>query len=143
MVIRPFGRWSVDHLNRVNHSYDELQSYVKHYDRQVAGCKKLRQTYYNKCRVLEDFEEETNLAFPVPTVTAEDKDKDKGKQPERVEDPPKSPPSRKSTNSEGDEWPLEIGDSLYSKEQLSDLLARMIKEIPQKEVKVHDPFVTN
>ena len=135
MVIRPFGRWSVDHLSRVNHSHDELQSQVKLYDRQVADCKKLRQTYYNKCRLLEDFEEETNLAFPVP---APPEDKGKGKEGETVEEP-KSPVSRKSTIEEGDEWPVEIGDAFYSKEQLSELLTTMTKEIPQKDVKVCTP----
>jgi hypothetical protein len=133
MVIRPFGRWSVDHLSRVNHSHDELQSQVKLYDRQVADCKKLRQTYYNKCRLLEDFEEETNLAFPVPAAT---EDKGKGKEGEAAEEP-KSPPSRRSTIEEGDEWPVEIGDAFYSKEQLSELLTTMTREIAKKDVKVY------
>jgi hypothetical protein len=138
MVIRPFGRWTADHLARVNNSHDELQYQVKAYDRQVAECKKLRQAYYNKCRMIEDLEEETNLAFPVPAGTTgpATEDKGKGKEVEKEEEPPKSPPSRRSTVSDGDDWPLEIGDSFYSKEQLSDLLATMIKEIPQKEVKV-------
>jgi hypothetical protein len=128
MVLRPFGRWTADHLVRVNGSHDELQSQLKLYDRQVAECKKLRQNYYNKYRLVEDLEEETNLAFPVP---AEDKGKGKEEQ-----ESPKSPPTRHSTIDEGDEWPLEIGDSFYGKEQLSDLLAKMINEIPTKEVKV-------
>lgn len=129
MVLRPFGRWSADHLARVNNSHDELQTQVKLYDRQVVECKKLRQNYYNKYRLVEDLEEETNLAFPVPA-------EGKGKEVEKEEEPPKSPPTRRSTNDEGDEWPLEIGDSFYSKEQLSDLCSHMIKEIPNKEVKV-------
>lgn len=134
MVIRPFGRWSADHLARVNHSHDELQSQVKLYDRQVAESKKLRQTYYNKCRLLEDLEEETNLAFPVPSAD----EKAKGKEPEKeVVDSPKSPPSRRSTVSDGDtEWPQELGDTFYTKDRLSELLATMIKEIPHKDVKV-------
>jgi len=143
MVIRPFGRWSVDHLARVNHSHDELQTHVKLYDRQVAECKKMRQTYYNKCRLLEDLEEETTLAFPATattttttTATPTVEDKGKGKEIAKEEEPPKSPPSRKSSIEEGDEWPLEIGDKFYSKEQLSELLATMIKDIPRKEVKV-------
>ena len=113
---------------------------MKLYDRQVAECKKLRQTYYNKCRLLEDFEEETSLAFPVPAPTAAEENKGKGKQVDREEESPKSPSSRKSAVDEGDEWPLEIGDSLYSKEQLSDLLSTMMKEIPKKEVKVLTHF---
>jgi len=136
MVIRPFGRWAVDHLNRVNHSHDELQSQVKSYDKQVAESKKLRQTYYNKCRLLEDLEEETNLAFPVPATSATAEDKGKGKEVEKEEEVPQSPPSRRSTISDGDEWPLEIGDAFYSKEQLSDMITHMMKEIRQKEVKV-------
>jgi hypothetical protein len=137
MVIRPFGRWSADHLNRVNHSHDELQAQVKSYDRKVAECKKLRQTYYNKYRLLEDLEEETNLAFPVPGKTGPSaEEKGKGKEVEKDEESPQSPPTRRSPTDEGDEWPLEIGDSFYSKERLSDLLATMIKEIAQKEVKV-------
>ena len=136
MVIRPFGRWAVDHLNRVNHSHDELQSQVKLYDKQVAESKKLRQTYYNKCRLLEDLEEETNLAFPVPATSATAEEKGKGKEVEKEEEVPQSPPSRRSTLSDGDEWPLEIGDAFYSKEQLSDMITHMMKEIRLKEVKV-------
>jgi hypothetical protein len=137
MVIRPFGRWSADHLTRVNHSHDELQAQVKLYDRQVVECKKLRQTYYNKCRLLEDFEEETKLAFPATAAgTTVPTAEEKGKEVAKEEEPPKSPPSRKSTIEGGDEWPLEIGDAFYSKEQFSELLATMIKEIPQKDVKV-------
>ena len=132
MVIRPFGRWSADHLARVNLSHDELQTQVKLYDRQVAECKKLRSNYYNKYRLVEDLEEETNLAFPVPA-----EDKGKGKEVEKVAESPKSPVNpRRSTIDEGEEWPLEIGDTFYGKEQLSDLLATMMKEIPNKEVKV-------
>jgi hypothetical protein len=133
MVLKPFGRWSADHSARVNNSHDALQAQVKLYDRQVAECRKLRQTYYNKCRLLEDLEEETNLAFPVPATTEE---KGKGKEVERGEESPKTPPTRRSTTDEGEEWPLEIGDTFYGKEQLSELLSTMIKEIPQKEVKV-------
>jgi len=146
MVIRPFGRWSADHLNRVNHSHDELQAQVKTYDRQVEQCKKLRQSYYNKCRLLEDLEEETNLAFPTtPAVVppgAEEKGKGKEEKAAKEKSPPpgeeqgtKTPVTRKGSI-EDDQWPLEIGDAFYSKEQLSELLATMIKEIPQKEVKV-------
>src|SRR5271167_4238444 len=101
MVIRPFGRWTADHLNRVNHSHDELQSQVKLYDRQVAESKKLRQVYYNKCRLLEDLEEDIKLAFPAtaPTTatTATTEEKGKGKEVVKEEEPPKSPPSKKST----------------------------------------------
>jgi len=134
MVIRPFTRWSGDHAARINHSQDELTSMVKTYDRQLAECRKLRQTYYNKCRLVEDLEEETNLAFPT-TTTAEEKGKGKevAKEEEEV---PKSPPTRRSTNDESDEWPLEIGDQFYTKDKLSEMLFMMIKEIPQKEVKV-------
>ena len=137
MVLRPFGRWSADHLTRVNASHDELQAQVKAYDRQVAECKKLRQNYYNKYRLVEDMEEETNLAFP-SGPTAEEKGKGKEVAVEKeVEAPvPKSPPTRRLTIDESDEWPLEIGDSFYSKEQVSDVLTKMVKEIPQKEVKV-------
>lgn len=146
MVIRPFGRWSADHLNRVNHSHDELQAQVKTYDKQVEQSKKLRQNYYNKCRLLEDLEEETNLAFPTPTApTAEEKGKGKEVAKETppptavAEEVPKSPPVKGKTLVDDDDFPLEIGDAFYSKEQLSQLLATMVKEIPQKEVKVQHP----
>lgn len=136
MVIRPFGRWSADHLARVNNSQDELTSLIKSYDRQVTECRKLRQTYYNKCRLVEDLEEETNLAFPT-TATATAEEKGKGKEVEKPEEEvPKSPPTRRSTIDEGDEWPVEIGDQFYGKDQLSEMLSTMIKEIPRKEVKV-------
>ena len=69
-------------------------------------------------------------------ILSEELDKGKGKEVEKEEEVPQSPPSRRSTFSDGDEWPLEIGDAFYSKEQLSDMITHMMKEIRQKEVKV-------
>jgi hypothetical protein len=138
MVIRPFTRWSGDHAARISGSQDELTGLVKTYDRQVAECRKLRQTYYNKCRLVEDLEEETNLAFPTaPTAEEKGKGKEVAKEEEEA---PKSPPTRRSTIDEGDEWPVEIGDQFYGKDQLSEMLSTMIKEIPRKEVKVCCPL---
>lgn len=124
LVVNPFSRWCDSHALRIQHSQDELQSKVKAHDRQAEVVKKLRSHYFNKCRLVEDLEEENKLAF---------------QEPEKQESPkPQSSPPPKLVLPEDDldSLPVEIGDETYSPERLKMLLTSMLNNIPTSETKV-------
>jgi len=129
LVVNPFSRWCDAHSQRVQNSQDELQSKIKAHDRQAETVKKLRAAYFNKCRLVDDQEEENKFAFQDP--------QDKGK--EKALDSPKAPatpPPAIVVQQEQEELPVEIGDQTYSPEQLKNLLAHMLNTIPMGETKV-------
>src|SRR5277367_1443153 len=66
LVVTPFSRWCDAHATRVQNSQDDLQSKIKAHDRQADLVKRLRSQYFNKCRLVEDVEEENKLAFQDP-----------------------------------------------------------------------------
>ena len=125
LVVNPFSRWCDAHALRVQNSQDDLQSKIKAHDRQAEVVKKLRSHYFNKCRLVEDLEEENKLAFP-----AAEKDQASPK--------PQSPPPPKLVlpEDELDEVPVELGDELYSPEQIKNIMTHMLNTIPMLDVKV-------
>lgn len=126
LVVVPFGRWCDAHAARVQNSQDDLQARVKAYDKQSDTVQKLRSQYFNKCRQVEDLEEENKLAFqspqksesfspkalPTPTIKLPDKD-----DPDEPE-------------------PLEIGDETFDQEQVKKILTHMLNNIRLRETKV-------
>ena len=125
LVVVPFSRWCEAHEGRVQNSQDDLQARMKALDKQADYVRRLRSAYFNKCRQLEDLEEENKLAFqspggelnspkiaPTPTI----------KLPEAQEP-------------EEDE-PLEIGDETYDPEQIKKILNHMLNTIKIGETKV-------
>src|SRR5687767_943855 len=69
LVVNPFSRWCDAHEDRVSASQEELHSRLKAHDRQAETVKKLRSNYFNKCRLVEDLEEEEKLGFQDPEAT--------------------------------------------------------------------------
>lgn len=63
LVVHPFSRWCDAHATRIQNSQDDLQGKIKAHDRQAEVVKKLRSHYFNKCRLVEDLEEENKMAF--------------------------------------------------------------------------------
>lgn len=123
LVIEPFSNWSAAHEDRVQNSHDELQGQIKVYDKQHEAVKKLRSHYFNKCRLVEDMEEETKfIGAPRP------------------ETPSKATPQIKLPDATDDnakeEEPLEIGDEYVPPSEVKKILAHMLEEIPQGEIKV-------
>ncbi|KAF8544770.1 hypothetical protein BDD12DRAFT_439126 [Trichophaea hybrida] len=128
LVLDPFSNWCEDHADRVNNSHEELLELVKDYDRQHEQVKKLRSHYFNKCRLVEDMEEETKfIAVPQPT------------------DSPSSttakitPVIKLVSDADKDDEelePLEVGDEFMQPGQVKQKLADMLEEIPLGEVKV-------
>lgn len=123
LVVHPFSRWCDAHATRIQSSQDDLQSKIKAHDRQADAVRKMRSHYFNKCRLVEDLEEENKLAFQGPA-----------KESPKPQSPP--PPKIVLPEDEVDELPVEIGDVTYMPEQLKALLTHMLETIPLGEHKV-------
>lgn len=126
MVIKPFGRWTHEHAIRVQSSDKELHHKAKEHEKHSMTVKKLRSTYFNKCRLLEDFEEENKLAFPGPDGPGTPNRAAK-KTPEEI---------AADLNSLLDDEPVELGEVFYSAAQLKVLLESLLSTIVMKEVKL-------
>lgn len=121
LVVNPFSRWCDAHEQRVQDSQDELQSRIKAHDKQAEQVKKLRSNYFNKCRLVEDLEEEDKLAFQDPENSP------KGKVPEiKV---------NKEEAVEEDQI-YEVGDETYQLDTMKKILRHMLENIKMGETKV-------
>ncbi|KAL3445696.1 hypothetical protein BJX65DRAFT_140119 [Aspergillus insuetus] len=121
LVVSPFRRWCDQHEARIENSHDDLQSRIKEHTKQADLVKKLRSHYFNKCRVLEDLEEENKLAFQAPETSPKVKTTPKIILPD--------------TQAE-DEDPVELGDRVYTPDDLKMLLVHMLENIRMGEIKV-------
>ena len=126
LVVIPFGKWCEAHEARVQNSQDDLQARIKAHDKQADAVRKLRSQYFNKCRQLEDIEEENKLAFQSP-------EKAEMSSPKVLATPTIKLPE----NEDLDELEsLEIGDLMYEPEQIKKLLTHMLNTIKLGETKV-------
>ena len=124
LVISPFGKWCEQHAARVQASQDDLQNRIKLQDRQADAVRKFRSQYYNKCRLVEDLEEEDKLAFQDP-------------QSEIQSPKVKSIPTIKMSEPEdSDDDPMDLGDETYQPEQVKKILTHMLDKIKLTEVRV-------
>jgi hypothetical protein len=125
LVVNPFGRWCEAHAARVQNSQDDLQSRIKIHDRQADAVRKFRSQYYNKCRLVEDLEEEDKLAFQDP-------------QSEAAQNSPKAkvPTIQMTAPEDSDEDPIDLGDETYQPDQIKKILTHMLNTIKLGEVKV-------
>ena len=126
LVVTPFGRWCDAHEARIQNSQDDLQARIKAHDRQADVVRKLRSHYFNKCRLVEDLEEEDKLAFQDPEKV------------ETTSPKPISTPIIKLPDDDDPEEPepLEIGDQTYQPDQVKKVLTHMLQIIKLGEVKV-------
>ncbi|KAH8650903.1 hypothetical protein BGZ60DRAFT_388670 [Tricladium varicosporioides] len=120
LVVAPFTRWCDAHESRIQNSQDELQSRIKMHDKQAEAVKKLRSHYFNKCRLVEDIEEENKLAFQDPETSPK----------------PKIPEIKVQDRDEEEDEPLEIGDEIYQPEQVKKILSHILVTIKLGETKV-------
>ncbi|KAJ4300879.1 Rho-GTPase-activating protein 8 [Kalmusia sp. IMI 367209] len=124
LVVNPFSRWCEAHAARVQNSQDDLQSRIKLHDRQAEAVRKFRSQYYNKCRLVEDLEEEDKLAFQDP-------------QSEVAQSPKMKVPTIKMSEPEdNEEEPIDLGDETYQPDQVKKILTHMLDHIKLGEVKV-------
>lgn len=126
LVVIPFGKWCDAHEARVQNSQDDLQARIKAHDKQAEVVRKLRSQYFNKCRQVEDVEEENKLAFQGP-------EKNDAASPK-----PLATPTIKLPENEDPEeaQPLEIGDEMYEPEKVKKALTDMLNTINLGEAKV-------
>ncbi|KAI9674505.1 MAG: hypothetical protein M1817_001843 [Caeruleum heppii] len=124
LVVRPFGRWCDAYATRIQSSQDDLQGRIKAHDRQADVVKKLRSQYFNKCRLVEDLEEENKFAFQDPQSE---------NSPKRVDVPEVKLPE---DNVSDDEEVFDIGDQTFEKSEVKRTLAHMLQSIPLRETKV-------
>jgi len=122
LVVNPFSRWCEAHESRIQDSQDELQSRIKAHDRQAEHVKKLRSNYFNKCRLVEDLEEENKLGFQDPETSP------KANVPEiKVQ---------KEEEIADEDEPYEIGDETYQPDQVKKILTHMMNNVRIGETKV-------
>lgn len=126
LVVNPFSRWCDQHSARVQNSQDDLQGRIKAHDRQAETVRQYRSAYYNKCRRVEDLDEEEKLAFQDPNSATGTGSPKPG---------PQSVPSIKVEEEEEPE-PLEIGDETYMPEQVKKILIHALDNIKLGETKV-------
>ncbi|KAI1765543.1 hypothetical protein GGR53DRAFT_256770 [Hypoxylon sp. FL1150] len=124
LVVNPFARWCDAHESRIQDSQDELQTRIKAHDRQAEVVKKLRSNYFNKCRLVEDLEEENKLAFQDPETS-----------PKPIANIPEIKVSTNKEEEDNDEI-YEIGDETYQTEEVKKILAHMLNTIKIGETKV-------
>jgi len=129
LVVSPFGRWCDQHAARVQNSQDDLHSRIKAHDKQADLVRSYRSQYYNKCRRVEDLDEEEKLAFQDPQ-----KEKESVTSPKLA--PSKLPTVKLSEPEEEEEEPLDIGDETFAPEQIKKILAHMLDNIKRGETKV-------
>ncbi|CAL3963124.1 unnamed protein product [Diplocarpon coronariae] len=120
LVVLPFTRWCDAHESRIQNSQDDLQARLKLHDKQAETVKKLRSHYFNKCRLVEDIEEENKLAFQDPEMSPK----------------PKIPEIKVEDNQEEEDEPIEIGDEFYQPEHVKKILSHMLQTVKLGETKV-------
>ena len=126
LVVVPFSRWCEAHESRVQNSQDDLQARLRAHDKQADQVRKLRSAYFNKCRQLEDLEEENKLAFQSP-------EKQEVSSPKSIQTPTIKLPEAQELE---DEEPLEIGDETFTPEQIKKILTHILTTIRLGETKV-------
>lgn len=127
LVVNPFGRWCDQHAARVQNSQDDLQGRIKAHDRQAETVRQYRSAYFNKCRRVEDVDEEEKLAFQDPGSAAATGSPKPG---------PQSVPSIKVDPEEEEPEPIDIGDETYQPEQVKKILTHALENIKLGETKV-------
>lgn len=129
LVVNPFSRWCDAHETRIQDSQDVLQLRIKAHDKQAEVVKKLRSNYFNKCRLVEDLEEENKLAFQDPESSPKQAQTNAPPIPEIKVQPHKEEEPQ-------NEEVYEIGDDVYQPEQMKKILSQMLSTIKMGETKV-------
>lgn len=127
LVVIPFSRWCDAHEARVQNSQDDLMARIKAHDKQAEVVQKLRSQYFNKCRQVEDLEEESKLAFQSP-------EKNETTSPSLIATP--TIKVTEDTQTPEEPLPIEIGDETYQPEQLKAIILHMLSTIQLRDVKV-------
>lgn len=129
LVVNPFARWCDQHAARVQNTQDDLQGRIRTHDRQAETVRQYRSAYYNKCRKVEDLDEEEKLAFQDPNSAA-------AATTGSPKPGPVSVPSIKVEEEQEEIEPVEIGDQTYQAEEVKKMLTHAINTVRLGEHKV-------
>jgi hypothetical protein len=132
LVVNPFARWCEQHAARVQNSQDDLQGRIRGHDRQADTVRTYRSAYFNKCRRVEDMDEEEKLAFQSPDTTTTAAAAATGS----PKPGPVSVPSIKVDEQEDEPEPIELGDETYQPDQVKKMLTHALDNIRLGEWKV-------
>lgn len=127
LVLNPFARWCDQHAARVQNSQDDLQGRIRVHDRQAESVRTYRSAYYNKCRRVEDVDEEEKLAFRDPGAPGTNGSP-------RVQVP--IVPSIKVEEEDEEPEPIDIGDQTYQPAEVKKILTHILNNIRLGEAKV-------
>jgi len=130
LVVNPFSRWCDQHASRIQNSQDDLQGRIKAHDRQAETVRQYRSAYFNKCRRVEDLDEEEKLAFQDPNSAAATTTATSSPKPSIA-----SVPSIKVDEDDEPE-PIDIGDETYQPEQVKKILTHALENVRLGEQKV-------
>ena len=136
LVVNPFARWCDHHALRVQNSQDELQGRIRAHDRQAETVRQYRSAYFNKCRKVEDLDEEEKLAFQDPSSAAAAAAAAAAATTGSPKDSVQSVPSIKVNEEDDDPEPVEIGDETYAPEQVKKMLTHALEHVRLGETKV-------
>ena len=129
LVVNPFARWCDQHVARVQNTHDDLQGRIRTHDRQAETVRQYRSAYYNKCRKVEDLDEEEKLAFQDPNSAA-------AAATGSPKPGPVSVPSIKVEEEQDEVEPVEIGDQTYQADDIKKMLTHAINTVRLGETKV-------
>lgn len=123
MVVAPFDKWSKQHQKRINSSHEFLKKQVKAYDTELANVHKAQQRYFNRCRL----EEENG---PDSKQDAGEGDLNSSSSSSNLQKVPLNEEPEDSMHV------LDLGQGPLPPQESQDLIAHMLKQIPQIEVKI-------
>lgn len=132
MVLNPFKKWSDEHKTRVDYSSDFLRNKIKIYEQEGNEVQKIQRKYFNKCRVLDE-------ALQAEENAEEQEENESQPPPPKLITPTETPQPVTRTDSivtEENNEPVELAGVIYTQPELQELLLRLLKEVPQKDLKV-------
>ncbi|EPY54162.1 rho-type GTPase activating protein Rga8 [Schizosaccharomyces cryophilus OY26] len=129
LVLRPLSKMTVDHVQRLQTSQYVLTNHVKEHEKKYHYMRKSKSTYYNRCRDLEDLEEEAKR---------EEEEQEKSSDIKTSNNQFSSGSTElyeKSELSEQNE-PVQLGFMEFKPDELQKVMAQILEELPLQDKRV-------
>ncbi|EPX74473.1 rho-type GTPase activating protein Rga8 [Schizosaccharomyces octosporus yFS286] len=128
LVLRPLSKMSVDHEQKLQTSQYVLTNHTKEYEKKYHIMKKAKSTYYNRCRDVEDLEEE-----------AKREEEQEGSSDLKTSNNQFSSGSSGAyENSESSEQngPVQLGFMEFKFDELQKVMSQILEELPLQDKRV-------
>ncbi|CAA90505.2 RhoGAP Rga8 [Schizosaccharomyces pombe] len=122
LIIAPFSKMSIDHSQKLQTSQQVLTNQIKSYEKKYYTLKKTKSAYYNKCRNLEDYEEESKESNETTS--------------EAITDLTTVSSPQQQSLLENDDDLIQLGFMEFRPEELKEVLAQVLQEIPLQDYRV-------